>query len=213
MPIAKIAEGFFCLSESNLKTGLSHYSYFLKRDGGNLLFHPLKKTSELKKYAALFEEHGGIKLQLLTHDAEASASCEWVQQCYGAGLYFHVADKPHLKQKTKCPISTAFSARHQLDDGIEAIPLSGHTLGFTAYRLVMERVFLFIGDFLVPKRGKWTANVRKLLMPVGSQTSTCSRRWTSTTCCLTSRRVLSGHHSRWRRPSVRTRSTRPSQAL
>lgn len=167
MPIAKIAEGFFCLSESNLKTGLSHYSYFLKRDGGNLLFHPLKKTSELKKYAALFEEHGGIKLQLLTHDAEASASCEWVQQCYGAGLYFHVADTPHLKQKTKCPISTAFSARHQLDDGIEAIPLSGHTLGFTAYRLVTERVFLFIGDFLVPKRGKWTANVRKLLMPVG----------------------------------------------
>ena len=167
MPIAEIAEGLFCLSESNPKTGLSHYSYFLKRDGGNLLFHPLKKTSQLKKHAALFEEHGGIKLQVLTHDAEASASCEWVHQRFGAGLYFHGADMPHLKRKTRCPITTAFSARHQLDQGLEAIPLSGHTLGFTVYRLVTERVFLFIGDFLVPKSGAWTANVYKLLMTVG----------------------------------------------
>jgi glyoxylase-like metal-dependent hydrolase (beta-lactamase superfamily II) len=131
------------------------------------LFHPLKKTSQLKKHAALFEEHGGIKLQVLTHDAEASASCEWVHQRYGAGLYFHAADTPHLKRKTRCPIATVFSGRHQLDHGLEAIPLSGHTLGFTAYRLVAERVYLLIGDFLVPKIGAWTANVYKLLMPVG----------------------------------------------
>ena len=168
MPIAEIGQGLFCLSESNPKTGLSHYSYFLKRDGGNLLFHPLKKTSQLKNHAALFARHGGIKLQVLTHDAEASASCEWVHQRFGAGLYFHASDAPHVARKTRCPIAHAFSSGHRVFDGLDAIPLSGHTLGFTAYKLsTTEATYLFIGDFLVPKSGAWTAKIRKLLMPVG----------------------------------------------
>jgi len=168
MPIAEIGEGLFCLSESNPKTGLSHYSYFLKRDGGNLLFHTLKKTSELKKHPALFEEHGGIKLQVLTHDAEASASCEWVHQHFGAGLYLHASDAPRVARKTRCPVAHAFSSAHRVFGGLDAIPLSGHTLGFTAYKLsTKEATYLFIGDFLVPKSGAWKANVSKLLVPVG----------------------------------------------
>jgi glyoxylase-like metal-dependent hydrolase (beta-lactamase superfamily II) len=168
MEIKQIAEGLYSLSESNPKTGLSHYSYFLERDDGNILFHPLKKTAELKKCEVFFAERGGIKLQMLTHDAEASASCEWIQRRFGAGLYVHSADTPHLVRKTSCPIAHAFSSSHLISDGFEAIALTGHTLGFTAYRLKTgESVFLFIGDFLVPKKGIWTARVRKLLMPVG----------------------------------------------
>lgn len=168
MEIARITSDLFCLSESKPGNGPRHYSYFLKRDGGNLLFHPLKKTSELRKSAELFDGHGGIKLQILTHGAEASSTCEWIHQRYGAGLYFHHADKPHVLRKTKCPIATAFATGHQVDEGLEAVPLSGHTLGFTAYRLISPSgVFLFIGDFLVPKEGVWIANVYKLLMPVG----------------------------------------------
>jgi glyoxylase-like metal-dependent hydrolase (beta-lactamase superfamily II) len=168
MEIKQISESLFGLAESNLKTGLSHYSYFLQHAGGNVLFHPLKKTSELRKCEAFFTERGGIKLQLLTHDAEASASCDWIHQRFGAGLYFHSADTPHLVRKTSCPIAHAFSGSHQISDGFEAIALTGHTLGFTAYRLnTAQAVFLFIGDFLVPKNGVWTANVYKLLLPVG----------------------------------------------
>ena len=168
MPIAKIADGLHCISETNPKTGLSHYSYFLKCDSGNLLFHPLKKTAELEKCSRLFDENGGVKLQLLTHDAEASSSCDWIHERYGAGLYFNAADTPHLVRKSACPIANAFSGAHRISDAIEAIPLTGHTLGFTAYRLVhLDGVFLFIGDFLVPKVGVWAANIYKLLMPIG----------------------------------------------
>ena len=57
MSIAKIVEGLHCISETSPKTGLSHYSYFLICDSGNLLFHPLKKTAELKKCFPLFDEN------------------------------------------------------------------------------------------------------------------------------------------------------------
>jgi glyoxylase-like metal-dependent hydrolase (beta-lactamase superfamily II) len=168
MPIANVADGLHCISETNPKTGLSHYTYFLKHGSGNLIFHPLKKTAELKKCARLFDESGGIKLQLLTHDAEASSSCDWVHERYGAGLYLNAADTPHLVRKTRCPIAKVFSGAHRISDDLEAIPLTGHTLGFTAFRLVRrDRVFLFIGDFLVPRAGLWVANVRKVLMPAG----------------------------------------------
>jgi len=134
----------------------------------SLLFHPLKKTAELKKCSRLFDENGGIRLQLLTHDAEASSSCDWIHERYGAGLYFNAADTPHMVRKSACPIANSFSAAHRISDALEAIPLTGHTFGFTAYRLAHpEGVFLFIGDFLVPKGGVWVANVYKLLMPVG----------------------------------------------
>jgi len=168
MPIANVADGLHCISETNPKAESSHYSYFLKRDSGNLLFHPLKEAAELKKCSRLFDESGGIKLQLLTHDAEASSSCDWVHERYGAGLYCNAADTPHLVRKTRCPIANAFSGAHRISNDLEAIPLTGHTLGFTAFRLVhRDGVFLFIGDLLVPKAGIWAANVRRQLMPAG----------------------------------------------
>ena len=102
----------FCLTEENPKTALKHYWYFLVRPEGNILFHPLKKTSLLKQHEPLFVERGGIKLQLLTHDAEASPSCEWVHERFGAGLYFHSLDAPQVARKTKCPVTFAFSSRH-----------------------------------------------------------------------------------------------------
>ena len=145
-----------------------HHSYFLVHPEGNMLFHPLKKTALLKKQDALFEEHGGIRLQILTHDAEASASCQWINERFGAGIYVHSSDARNLAARTRCPVAQVFSARHRVADGLEAIPLSGHTLGFTAYRLELpEATFLFSGDFLSPIAGGWVARVYKLLMPVG----------------------------------------------
>lgn len=164
----QIASHLFCLVEENPKTPLKHYSYFLIHPEGNILFHPLKKTSALKRHEALFAEHGGIGLQLLTHGAEASASCEWIHQRFGAGLYFHSSDAPHVARKTRCPIAHAFLSGHRVVDGLDAIPLSGHTLGFTAYRLSTSNgTFLFTGDFLTLRNDEWTARVRKLLMKVG----------------------------------------------
>ena len=59
----QIASHLFCLLEENPKTPLKHYSYFLIHPEGNILFHPLKRTSVLKRHEALFAEHGGIRLQ------------------------------------------------------------------------------------------------------------------------------------------------------
>lgn len=164
----QIAPGLFCLVEGTSKASLTHYSYFWIHPEGNILFHPLKKTSVLKRHEALFAEHGGIRLQLLTHDAEASASCEWLHQRFGAGLYLHGSDAPRIARKTRCPIAHLFSAGHRVVGGLDAIPLSGHTLGFTAYKLsTSEATFLFTGDFLTLRNDEWTARVNKLLMPVG----------------------------------------------
>ena len=164
----QVTERLFCLTEENPKTALKHYSYFLVRPEGNILFHPLKKTSLLKQHEPLFVECGGIKLQLLTHDAEASPSCEWVHQRFGAGLYFHSSDAPQVTRKTNCPVTFAFSSRHHVYNGLEAIPLTGHTLGFSAYKLTTPNAtFLFTGDFLTRAEHGWIANVHKLLMQVG----------------------------------------------
>jgi glyoxylase-like metal-dependent hydrolase (beta-lactamase superfamily II) len=164
----QIASHLFCLVEGNPKTPRKHYSYFLIHPEGNILFHPLKRTSVLKRHEGLFAEHGGIRLQLLTHGAEASASCEWIHQRFGAGLYFHSSDAPPVARKTPCPVAYAFSSGHRVVDGLDAIPLAGHTLGFTAYKLsTSNATFLFIGDFLTPTNDEWTARVRKPLMQVG----------------------------------------------
>jgi hypothetical protein len=122
----------------------------------------------LKRHEGLFAEHGGIRLQLLTHGAEASASCEWIHQRSGAGLYFHTSDAPQVARKTRSPIAHAFSSAHRVVDGLDAIPLSGHTVGFTAYKLSSSKAtFLFTGDFRTPANDEWTAKVSKLLMQVG----------------------------------------------
>ncbi len=164
----KITSRLFCLVDENAKAPLKHYSYFLIHPEGNVLFHALKKASLLKRHEALFAAHGGIKLQLLTHDAEASAACEWIHQRFGAGLYVHASDAPTAAHRTRCPIAHAFSSGHRVFDDLEAIPLSGHTLGFTAYRLSTSKAtFLFSGDFLFPANDEWRARVHKLLTPVG----------------------------------------------
>lgn len=73
-----------------------------------------------------------------------------------------------LARKTRRPIAHAFSSGHRVVDGLDAIPLSGHTLGFTANKLsTSEATFLFTGDFLTLTNDEWTANVHKLLMQVG----------------------------------------------
>src|SRR5215469_714159 len=163
----QISDRLFCLTEAVPKSMIKHYSYFLARPAGNLLFHPLKKTSLLKRFENWFAESGGIALQVLTHDAEASKSCDWMYQRFRAGLYLHASDLPNVVRKSTCPVAKAFSSGHRLDDEVEAIPLSGHTLGFTAFRIkTPSGVFLLTGDFLVPTRAGWTANVYKLLMPV-----------------------------------------------
>lgn len=65
-------------------------------------------------------------------------------------------------------IAHAFPSGHRICDGLDAIPLTGHTLGFTAYKLTTQALtFLFTGDFLSPTAKGWIANVYKLLMPVG----------------------------------------------
>jgi len=62
----------------------------------------------------------------------------------------------------------AFSSRHHVYNGLEAIPLTGHTLGFSAYKLTTpDATFLFTGDFLTRAEHGWIANVHKLLMQAG----------------------------------------------
>jgi glyoxylase-like metal-dependent hydrolase (beta-lactamase superfamily II) len=166
--VKKLAEGLFCIVEKGSKTSRDHYSYFLVHSEGNLLFHPLKKSGLLKKQERLFAEHGGIKLQVLTHDAEASPSCEWINDRFGAAIYVHSSDFPRVTRKTRCPIAHAFSTGHQVVGGVDAIPLTGHTLGFTAYRVATPEVtFLITGDFLSPNADGWVARVRKPLTPIG----------------------------------------------
>jgi hypothetical protein len=166
--VRKLAEDLFCIAEDESKATLKHYSYFWVHPDGNLLFHPLKKTSLLKNNETLFADHGGVRLQVLTHDAEASSSCEWINERFGAGIYVHNSDLPHVTRKTRCPVTHAFTSGHQVVDGLDAIPLSGHTLGFTAYRLVTPNTkFLLTGDFFSPVTDGWGARVVKLLMPVG----------------------------------------------
>jgi glyoxylase-like metal-dependent hydrolase (beta-lactamase superfamily II) len=70
----------------------------------------------------------------------------------------HENDSAQAGERTH--VDETFSTRHAVDDDFEAIPIPGHTSGATAF-LWENSVhrFLFTGDSIILKEGRWVAAV------------------------------------------------------
>jgi glyoxylase-like metal-dependent hydrolase (beta-lactamase superfamily II) len=168
--IREIVDGLHVISNPSAGRKTRH-SYLLVRESGNLLFHGPDQASFYKQYGDFFDEQGGIGLQVLTHAPEASPACAAVLSRWKADLYLHEWDLPEMVRKSGLSTEKIFSGRHMLPGGdVEAIPLPGHTLGFTGYRFEIDGGrFLVSGDMIVENIKGWRAKVPKVLAELGAK--------------------------------------------
>jgi hypothetical protein len=166
----EIAEGLHVFSNPSSGRKTRHCD-FLVREAGNLLFHGPDQASFYKAHGDFFDEHGGIGFHVLTHAPEASPACAVVQERWKAGLYVHEWDRPEAEKKSGLSVENIFQGRHFLPGGdVEAIPLPGHTLGFTSYRFEIGGAsFLASGDTIVQNIKGWRAKVPKVLAELGGK--------------------------------------------
>jgi len=126
-------------------------SFLLRRDHGNLLLYSVAAPNFDVEGV---EKLGGISRQYLSHRHEAMFAPERP----AAPLFVHVHERDSVAGKLR--VRGTFSRRHMLDDDFEAIPISGHTAGATAYLWDTGRHrLLFTGDSLYLDDGEWAAAV------------------------------------------------------
>lgn len=126
-------------------------AFLLRRDLGNLLIY---STNGLQGQTAAIADVGGVARHYLNHWHEAMFTGERVS----VPLFVHENDLAHTAERTH--VDGTFSPRHAFDDDFEAIPIPGHTSGATAY--LWEKGghrFLFTGDSIFLKEGRWVAAV------------------------------------------------------
>jgi len=130
-------------------------AYLLQREGGNLLLY---RSAALEQDVETVNSLGGISRQYLNHHHEASPACDWVANTFGAPLHVHEDDAAAAAEI--CNVDATFSARHQLDEDFEVIPIPGHTAGATAFLWDSgQHRVLFTGDTIFFGRSKWRAAV------------------------------------------------------
>jgi glyoxylase-like metal-dependent hydrolase (beta-lactamase superfamily II) len=130
-------------------------AFLLRREGGNLLIY---RSASLKQDAAEVSGLGGISRQYLNHYHEASPTCDWVAETFGAPLHVHEDDARAASEI--CEVGETFSGRHKLGDDFEVVPIPGHTAGATAFLWDSgEHRVLFTGDTVFFSRHTWRAAV------------------------------------------------------
>src|SRR5262245_51675191 len=151
--------------------GIKHlHAYYLVLPDLRLLFHGPDRVDFYKQHDAFFSEHGGIDRQVLNHGADASPACTYVEKTYGAPIYIHEADVEHAIRKRKGPVAGSFSEGHSLTKGLDAIPLPGHTQGFTVFRWTTpDTRYLISGDIIHEDPQGWTAFLNEGLHRIGAQ--------------------------------------------
>jgi hypothetical protein len=147
-----------------------HFSYFLHRKGGNILFNPIDDAAFLKKSKPMFDAAGGVKWIFLTHGGDACPAARYVHDQYGATLYGHdVWDADKAKVRSKVPIGAKFSGNHVFEKEIEVIDATGHCPYFHAFLFKAGgKTHLLTSDMLEGRAGgKWAVNVPERLVRQG----------------------------------------------
>jgi glyoxylase-like metal-dependent hydrolase (beta-lactamase superfamily II) len=131
-------EVFYCGFASPNSYGA--HSYFIKREGGNILIDSPRFTQPLvRKLAAM----GGVKLMFLTHKDDV-ADHEQFHKHFGCERVIHEADAHGgLKDVER---KLASDGPWALAQDLKIIATPGHTRGSTA--LLYRDHFLFTGDHL-----------------------------------------------------------------
>jgi glyoxylase-like metal-dependent hydrolase (beta-lactamase superfamily II)/ferredoxin len=110
-------------------------SYFLERDGGNVLVDSPRAAAPLLKRLA---EMGGVRRMFLTHQDDVADHAEFRAR-FGCERIIHRADD-HIGAEVR------LEEERFIAPGMLAIPVPGHTRGSCA--LLVDDEYLFTGDHL-----------------------------------------------------------------
>jgi hydroxyacylglutathione hydrolase len=139
---------------------LSHQSpdlmlcaYLLVRETGNVLFCRSEHHADHLHMKAL----GGISHQYLTHWHEAGPGPAGIKEMFDSKLACHRLAEAAVSKFS--PVDVAFETRDVHLGDIEVIPTPGHTPGSTCFcfRSPHGNTYLFVGDTVFPRRGRWQA--------------------------------------------------------
>jgi glyoxylase-like metal-dependent hydrolase (beta-lactamase superfamily II) len=123
----------------NAESSFGAHSYFAVREAGNLL---VDSPRFLARLADFFAARGGLRHILLTHRDDVADAARYAAH-FGARVWIHEDDAD------AAPFATdrleGIDAR-EIDPGVLAIPVPGHTRGSVVFRL--DGTYLFTGDSL-----------------------------------------------------------------
>jgi glyoxylase-like metal-dependent hydrolase (beta-lactamase superfamily II) len=131
-------------------------AFVLQRRPGNLLVYAAGTVAD---DAPAIEELGGLSRHYLNHWHEAAfGGGDRIARAFEAPLFCHENERPSVSETSA--VAGTFSTRHSDGDGLEVIPIPGHTSGATAYLWDSGRHrCLFTGDSLWLREGEWVAAV------------------------------------------------------
>jgi glyoxylase-like metal-dependent hydrolase (beta-lactamase superfamily II)/ferredoxin len=132
----EVADGvFYCGYNSPESYGAN--AFFVVRPEGNVLVDSPRFTRRLVEP---FEALGGIAHVALTHRDDVADADRWAAH-FGARVWIHADDA------SVAPFATdVFDGTVEIQPGLVAVPVPGHTRGSVAF--VLEGRFLFSGDSL-----------------------------------------------------------------
>lgn len=145
----EIARGVFRCGYNALSS-FGAQSYFAVREEGNLLIDSPRYANHLVE---AFEKAGGIAEILLTHRDDIVDADRYARH-FCARVFIHEDDADAAPYATNILKGTGAT---EIDDGLSAIPVPGHTKGSVVY--LLDQTYLFAGDTLAwdPERKSLTA--------------------------------------------------------
>ncbi len=155
-------EVFFCGFASKDSYGAS--SYFLQRDGGNILIDSPRFARPLVQR---IEEMGGIRRMLLTHRDDVADHERWASH-FNAERLIHKDDAG----RSLAGVERKIEGRDvvAIDDDLIVIPTPGHTRGHVVF--LYRNKYLFTGDHL------WWSTAREAL---SASSNVCWYSWAEQT--------------------------------
>jgi len=132
---------FFCGYTS--KDSFGAWSYFIRREGGNVLVDSPRAAAPL---LGRLEEMGGVATMLLTHQDDVADHAQ-IHRHFGCERVIHRDDAGALRGAGEVYLEGSLPV--QLDADLLAIPTPGHTRGHVVY---LHREYLFTGDHLAWSR-------------------------------------------------------------
>ena len=134
---------------------LNSYAYFLEHPQGNILFYNTGNDTDLD----FMEEHGGIRMQLLTHRDEAGGSLERIRNRFGSLLLYPEREAGAIERHASA--DRYFEKGDHLLGDLLVLDTPGHTAGSVCffYKSPHGKSYLFSGDTFFLWDSKWSTLV------------------------------------------------------
>ncbi len=142
-------------------TPKKYRSFFVKRDGGNLLIPCFSNQSTVEAHFETIAALGGLSHQLLGDSHFRSAHCDEIATYFQSPLYCSEVEAPDVTNVLTQVVTFPFN-RHLLDEGIEVIPTPGHRSGGVCFLILARgKRYLFVGDFIWHDGERWIPTATK----------------------------------------------------